>query len=260
RRETADSWTLDLEPADEGPGMSYLPGQFNMIYAFGVGEAPISISGDPSEPGRLLHTVRTVGTVTRALRRLRPGDHVGVRGPFGTAWPVQQLHGHDVVVLAGGIGLAPLRPAILHLLARRAEYGHVAVLYGARSPRDILYPRDLRRWRGRFDVEVEVTVDRASHEWQGPVGVVTRLVERAPFDPSSTVALVCGPEAMIRFGVGALEARGVDASSLYVSLERNMKCAIGLCGHCQMGPVFVCRDGPVFPFGRVRPFFGLREV
>ncbi|MBI3932042.1 MAG: FAD/NAD(P)-binding protein [Acidobacteria bacterium] len=257
-RETADTFTLVLEPP--GGSLGFAPGQFDMLYAFGAGEVPISISGDPGVPEVLVHTIRAVGSVTRMMQRLRPGDRVGVRGPFGTSWPVDLAHGHDVVVIAGGIGLAPLRPALLHLLAHRGLYGRLVLLYGARTPKDILFPRDLREWRGRFDVAVEVTVDRASPDWQGAVGVVTRLVDRAPFDPGSTLGLVCGPEVMIRFAVAALERRGVPSSEIHVSLERNMKCAVGLCGHCQMGPVFVCRDGPVFPYERVRPFFGLREV
>ncbi len=207
-----------------------------------------------------MHTIRAVGCVTRALQRLGPGASVGLRGPYGTAWPVERALGHDLVIVAGGIGLAPLRPAVYHALAHRAQYGRVVVLYGARSPKDILYTRELREWRGRFDVEVEVTVDRASTEWQGAVGVVTRLVDRSPFDPGSAVAFLCGPEVMIRFGVMALSARGVPDANLFVSLERNMKCAVGLCGHCQMGPFFVCRDGPVFAYDRVRDLLRLAEV
>jgi NAD(P)H-flavin reductase len=257
-RETADTFTLVLDPPDGA--FTFAPGQFDMLSLPGVGEVPISISGDPARPETVVHTIRAVGCVTRALQRLGPGATVGLRGPFGTAWPVERALGHDLVIVAGGIGLAPLRPAVYHALAHRGQYGRVVVLYGARSPRDILYARELREWRGRFDVEVEVTVDRASTEWQGAVGVVTRLVDRSPFDPGSALAFLCGPEVMIRFGVMALSRRGVPDGNVFVSLERNMKCAVGLCGHCQVGPFFVCRDGPVFPYDRVRDLLRLAEV
>lgn len=259
QRDTADTFTLDLAPVD-GSNLQFRPGQFNMLYVFGIGEVPISISGDPSQPAILVHTIRAVGAVTRALQRLERGDVVGVRGPFGSAWPVEEAHGHDVVIAAGGIGLAPLRPALYHLLRHRGQYGRVALLYGARSPQDLLYARELRVWRSRFDVDVQVTVDRASGDWQGSVGVVTNLIGRSPFDPSATMAFVCGPEVMIRFAVLALQRRGVSDPSIFVSMERNMKCGVGLCGHCQFGPFFICKDGPVCRYDRIVPFFSLREV
>jgi NAD(P)H-flavin reductase len=259
-RETRDAFTLTLAPLCGERLRPFAPGQFNMLYVFGVGEVPISISGDPARPEVLVHTIRAVGATTRALQRLKRGNRVGVRGPFGSAWPVERAHGHDVVFVAGGIGLAPIRPAILHVLRQRALYGRVVILYGARTPRDMLYPRELSEWRGRFDVTVDVTVDRATVEWQGSVGVVTRLVERAGFDPTSAIAFICGPEVMMRYAAQALLRRGMEEPGLFVSLERNMKCALGVCGHCQFGPWFVCRDGPVFRYDRIRSFFGVREV
>jgi NAD(P)H-flavin reductase len=258
QRETADTFTLVLEPPEGG--FPFAPGQFDMLYAFGVGEVPISISGDPADRTALVHTVRAVGVVTRALQNLRRGDRVGVRGPYGQPWPVEQAHGHDLVIVAGGIGLAPLRPALHHVLHHRGQYGRVVLLYGARTPRELLYTRELRDWRGRFDLEVEVTVDRATAEWKGAVGVVTRLIGRSPFDPSSAMAFLCGPEVMMRFAIMELQRRGVADGAVFVSVERNMKCGVGLCGHCQLGPAFVCRDGPVFRYDRLLPFFGLREV
>ena len=182
-----------------------------MLYAFGVGEVPISVSGDPSNGGPLLHTVRAVGSVTEAICRCDPGDQLGVRGPYGSSWPVDEAAGGDVVIVAGGIGLAPLRPVVHHLLAHRERYGRVVVLYGGRSPEELLYTAELERWRGRFDVEVEVTVDSAGGDWSGDVGVVTRLIDRAEFDPPRAVAMVCGPEVMMRFAVGRLRERGVAA-------------------------------------------------
>jgi NAD(P)H-flavin reductase len=261
QRETGDTFTLVLEPPQGVSGVfPFSPGQFNMLYVFGVGEVPISISGDPARPEALVHTIRAVGAVTRAMQRLSRGDVVGVRGPFGAPWPVDQAHGQDVVLVAGGIGLAPLRPALYHVLLHRGQYGRVVLLYGARTPRDILFARELKEWRGRFDMEVEVTVDRATIEWQGSVGVVTKLVDRAPFDPASTMAFLCGPEIMMRFAVLALQRRGVDDQGVFVSMERNMKCGVGLCGHCQLGPVFVCRDGPVFRYDQIASLFAQREV
>ncbi len=260
REETADTFTLELAPP---PGLAvpaFGPGQFNMLYAFGVGEAPISISGNPAHPQKLIHTIREVGPVTRALRRLKPGDLVGVRGPFGSSWPVEASEGHDVVVVAGGIGLAPLRPAMHALIENRNKFGRVVLFYGTRSPADILYLKDVEKWRGRLDMSVHVTVDRAMGSWWGSVGVVTTLLGRGRYDPKNTIAMVCGPEIMMSFTVRELERRGVALDNIYISMERNMKCAVGFCGHCQFGPTFICKDGPIFAFNRIKPFFELREV
>ena len=240
-------------------GFAFRPGQFNMLYVHGVGEVPISISGDPTVPGELVHTVRAVGTVTRAMEPLEAGGMLGVRGPYGSAWPIEEMRGRDVVFVAGGLGLAPLRPAILGVLAQREHYGAVTLLYGARSPTELLFHHDLTRWRGRFDLRVEAIVDRAGRDWRGPVGVVTKLVSDAAIDPEDAV-LVCGPEAMMRFVVGELRRREIPDSSIWVSLERSMKCGVGLCGHCQVGGTFVCKDGPVYRFARVAPLFVAREL
>ncbi|TVR99999.1 MAG: Ni/Fe hydrogenase subunit gamma [Rhodospirillales bacterium] len=258
-RDVSDTFTLELRPL-EGPPLAFQPGQFTMLYLFGVGEVAISVSGDPDRPERLVQTIRAVGPVTRAMTALKPGAVVGVRGPFGRPWPCAEIEGRDVVVVAGGVGLAPLRPAILHVLARRGQYGKVALLCGARTPKDILFRRDLRRWGGRLDTSVAVTVDRASAGWHGQVGVVTKLIGHAPFDPEEAAALVCGPEIMIRYTVQALNDRGVSLDRIYVSMERNMKCAVGFCGHCQFGGSFVCRDGPVFRFDRIADRFAVREL
>ena len=251
RRETHDTFTVELRPEANAMRPSFRPGQFNMVYVFGVGEIPISISGDPASPGTLVHTTRAVGAVTNAMSRLRAGDALGVRGPFGVPWPVELARGHDVVIVAGGIGLAPLRPVLYWVMTHRNEYGNVVLLYGTRTPQDILYRRELERWRARFDLEVHVTVDRGSPAWHGSVGVVTSLIPKAPFNPHDAMAMICGPEVMIRFTALELQRRGVPLSGIYVSMERNMKCAVGFCGHCQFGPYFVCKDGPVFAYDRV---------
>ena len=260
RQETPDTFTLELEPENSTRALEFAPGQFNMLYAFGVGEVPISISGDPAKPSVLVHTTREVGMVTRAMRCLKPGDALGVRGPYGSGWPVAQARGSDLVIVAGGIGLAPLRPALYQVLAAHKYYGRVVLLYGTRTPADILFRRELQQWHSRFDLEVHVTVDRAMGNWRGNVGVVTSLIARAPFDPHSAVAMVCGPEIMMRLTVQELERRGVALENIYLSMERNMKCAVGFCGHCQFGPTFICKDGPVFRYDRIQSLFAVREI
>jgi NAD(P)H-flavin reductase len=260
KRETSDTYTLDLTRADGAAHFTFAPGQFNMLYAFGAGEVPISISGDPARPATLVHTVRDVGNVTRAICRLKRGEALGVRGPFGVPWPVDRVAGEDVLIIAGGLGLAPLRPALYHLLQHRGEFGNIEVIYGARTPQDMLYPKELEHWRGRFDLRVHVTVDSATDAWRSNVGVVTKIIGRARFDPPSTVALICGPGVMMRFTVLELMNHGLKPEQIYVSMERNMKCGIGLCGHCQWGPFFVCKDGPVYRFDRIKDWFDRREV
>jgi NAD(P)H-flavin reductase len=259
-RETGDTFTLTLEPPKGAPPFAFAPGQFNMLYVFGVGEIPISISGDADKPETLVHTVRAVGAVSRAVCGLKKGEALGVRGPFGVPWPVTAAPGWDVLVIAGGLGLAPVRPAVYHLLARRPQYGNLELIYGARTPEDLVFRRELERWRGRFDFRVHVTVDTAKGDWRGSVGVVPNLISRTRFDPAQTMALICGPGVMMRFTVQELLNRGVKMENIYVSMERNMKCGLGLCGHCQLGPFFVCKDGPVFSYDRVREWFLLREV
>jgi NAD(P)H-flavin reductase len=259
RREGPEVWTLDIEP-EEAHGTVFAPGQFNMLTVFGVGEVPISFSGDPTNPGLFMHTIRAVGPVSTALTRLGPGDVVGLRGPFGMGWPMAETVGRDVVVVAGGLGLAPLRPALCRLLAERNRYGKIVLLYGTRSPGEILFRREIEAWRRRLDIDIEVTVDHAVGDWHGHVGVVTTLIPRAAFDPLHAISLVCGPEVMMRFAIAALRDAGVAAEAIHLSMERNMKCAIGLCGHCQFGPVFVCRDGPVFRYDRVSSLLGRKEI
>ena len=251
RRETHDTWTLSLEPEGHGIG-PFAPGQFSMLYAFGAGEAPISVSGDLTRPGPLVHTVRAVGAVTRAICALEPGGLLGVRGPYGTSWPIEGAEGRDIVVVAGGIGLAPLRPVIYHVLAHRERYRRLVIAYGGRSPAELLYTEELERWRGRFDVELDVTVDAAGADWRGRVGVVPTLVPRAQLEAARTTAFVCGPEVMLRFTAAALRDAGLPDEAIHVSLERSMKCAVGHCGHCQLREFFVCKEGPVFSYDRVR--------
>jgi NAD(P)H-flavin reductase len=259
RRETRDIVTLELAPVS-GQRPAFQPGQFNMLYVFGIGEVAVSVSGDPAAGGGYVHTVRDVGAVSGAIAKLAAGAMLGVRGPYGAPWPVEAAERSDVVFVAGGLGLAPLRPAIYHVLGRRERYGRVALLYGTRSPPDILFRQELERWRRRLDVEVLVTVDRADTDWRGDVGVVPKLVARAGFDPDHAVGMVCGPEVMMRYTADALHAAGVAADRIWLSMERNMKCAIGLCGHCQFGPDFVCKDGPVMRYDRIANILTVREI
>jgi NAD(P)H-flavin reductase len=254
--ETGDTFTLTLDPPDGA--FPFAPGQFNMLYRFGVGEVPLSISGDPARPDRLVHTIRAVGGVTRPLSTVEPGEYLGVRGPYGVGWPMAKAEGGDLLIVTGGVGLAPLRPVIYHLLANRERYGKVTLLYGARTAADLLFTDELARWGETIDVAL--TVDTAVGPWRGNVGVVTKLIPGARFDPADATAFVCGPEVMIRFTIRDLLEAGVAADRLFVSLERNMKCGVGLCGRCQCGPLFVCKDGPVFGWPTVARLFTLPEV
>ena len=255
RRETYDTWTLELLPV-RGDALDPSPGQFTMIYAFGVGEVPISVSGQPG--GALVHTVRAVGPVTEAICSAEPGATLGIRGPLGNSWPIEAAAGSDVVVVAGGIGLAPLRPVLYRALANREAYGRIVLLYGSRTPADLLYTDELETWRGTIDVDA--TVDAADETWSGKVGVVPKLIAGAEFDPASAHAFVCGPEIMMRFAAQALEGRGVPSEKIHVSLERNMRCGVGHCGHCQLGPTLICLDGPVYTYGDIEPLLAVRNL
>jgi NAD(P)H-flavin reductase len=259
-KETHDTFTLTLESKNGNGNPSFAPGQFSMLYVFGIGELPISISGDPEEPGRLVYTVRSVGKATHALVTRTQGDMLGVRGPFGTSWPMTEARGKDIVVVAGGIGLAPLRPAIYHILRHRGDYRRLIVLYGARSPRDMLFRKQLAAWTYLPDTQILTTVDYGGLSWRGYVGVVTTLFRYVRLQPDRTVAMICGPEIMMRYVTRELESRGIGASQTYVSMERNMKCAVGFCGHCQLGPYFICKDGPVFPLNQMQPWIGKYEL
>lgn len=259
RQDTDDTWTLWLD-AEDGVPLPFGAGQFTMLQVFGAGEVPISISGDPSTLDLLQHTIRDVGGATRALVAAQPGQTLGVRGPFGHGWDVADGAGGDVVLLAGGIGLAPLRPALLEVLARREDYRKVILLYGARRPEELLYEPELEAWRDRLDLDVAVTVDNADPSWRGQVGLVTQLIPRVQFDPEHTLALVCGPDLMMRYGAGSLREIGVPADRVRLSMERNMKCGVGLCGHCQLREFFLCVDGPVLPLSRLEPLITTREL
>lgn len=254
RRETADTVTITVE-CDR----PFRPGQFDMLTAFGVGESAISHSGHPMIPGIHEHTIRSVGAITRALTSLAPGDTIGMRGPYGTGWPMDEMRGRDVVIIAGGIGLAPLRPLVLAVESDPGAYRRVALLVGARTPAEIPFRSDLDRWKASSAIDLFVTVDRADPGWDGPVGVVTRLLGPAEIDPGA-IAVLCGPEVMMRFAATDLMTLGLDPEQIYVSMERNMECGIGLCGHCQVGPDFLCWKGPVIPWSHAADLMKVPEL
>jgi NAD(P)H-flavin reductase len=238
----------------------FQPGQFNMLYLPGVGEAAISLSAADERRGTWDHTIRTAGNVTRTLAALGVGGVLGLRGPYGSTWPLEECAGADVVFVAGGIGLAPLRPAIYAYLESRKRFGRGTLLYGSRAPDMLLYTRQYEAWTDR-GLDVSVTVDRFQPGWSGNVGVVTLLVDRLrPFVPRNSVMFLCGPEVMMRYTVRSALARGLRKDQIWVSLERNMQCAVGLCGHCQLGPAFVCKDGPIFRYDKIEPFFDVEGL
>jgi NAD(P)H-flavin reductase len=239
-------------------GYHFKAGQFNMVLVPGLGEAAISISSDIEEAGRIGHTIRSVGNVTSTISRMNVGDVLGIRGPFGSWWPVEEWTGKDIVIAAGGIGLPPMRPVLYYVMKHRHEFGKVIVLYGARTPNDLQFSREYKSWQEK-DIELQVTVDRGDDSWQGRVGVVPILFYNTRVDPRNTVILTCGPEIMIRFVIFEALARRVPPERIYVSLERNMKCGLGSCGHCQLGPFFVCKDGPIFSFDKLQPYVNVEE-
>lgn len=253
-RETRDTYTLTAIPVDSATLPSFRPGQFSMVSAHGVGEVPLSISGDAGIPDRLTYTIRAIGKATEALVKHKAGDYIGIRSSFGTAWPLEAARERDVLLVAGGIGLAPLRPVICHIASHRSDYGRLFVLYGARSPKELLFRTQLAAWDALPDTQVLTTVDCADPKWRGHVGVVTMLLDFVQLRQERIIAMICGPEIMMRFTVQALRAKNVDVRQIYLSMERNMKCAIGLCGLCQMGPFFICKDGPVFDYAQVQRF------
>ncbi|MBK9307027.1 MAG: FAD/NAD(P)-binding protein [Nitrospira sp.] len=261
-RESDDINTYRLQLVDEGTRrlFRFQAGQFNMVYQFGVGEVAISIVSDPDAPELLDHTIRAVGRTTKAIAALQPGDTLGIRGPFGEGWPLEEAKGRNVVIVTGGLGCAPVVGAIEYIFRRREEYGSVKILHGVKTPHDLLYRERFDHWRRAPDTEVLLTSDQPGKTWSYHIGVVTELFEGVTIDPAKSIVLMCGPEIMMRLGVPILMRRGIPATAVYVSLERHMECGIGLCGHCQMGPYFLCKDGPVMRYDRVEPWLGRTGV
>jgi NAD(P)H-flavin reductase len=238
----------------EGRDLGHVPGQFVEVSLFGIGEAPISVCSSPLRAGSFEMVVRRVGNVTDAMHRLHAGDKAGIRGPFGKGFPVEELEGKDIVFVAAGLGLPPLRSLITTVLdpSRRDRYGRVIVLYGVKSPSELMFDEDRAAWQKRDGAECLVTVDRPAPGWTGHVGVITTLLPDLQLEPGRTVAAVCGPPVVYKFAILALRSKGLRDDQIYVSLERRMKCGVGKCGHCQINGVYVCQEGPVFNYARIR--------
>ncbi len=234
----------------------FAPGQFNMLYAYGVGEVPISIFSDPSEPTRLEHTIRTAGRVTGVMTRWKVGDIVGVRGPYGNGWPMEAARERDVVIVTGGLGCAPVGGVINYIFRRRDQYGTLHIFHGVKTPNDLLYRERFDAWRLHPRTKVYLTADQPDKSWHYRVGVVTNLFDDVVIDPSAIV-MMCGPEVMMQHAVRTLRQKGIREDMMYLSMERHMQCAVGLCGHCQLGPQFVCKEGPVFPYTVVKRRLGV---
>ncbi len=248
-------FTIELP---QGKSLNHRPGQFLEISALGVGEAPISISSSPSRSNGFVELcVRKVGDVTSALHRLRPGDKVGIRGPFGRGFPIENFRGKDILFAPGGLGLAPLRSVINQVLDERAHFGRVIILYGARTPTELLFKDELRQWEARRDVELHLTVDRGDEHWKGHIGVITTLFKDITVYPRNTVAVTIGPPVMYRFVLMELLGTGISEGNIWLSLERRMKCGIGKCGHCQINNVYTCQSGPSFSYKEIK---GLEEA
>jgi sulfhydrogenase subunit gamma (sulfur reductase) len=260
--ESRTIFTLRMEFADSHAQevFSFDPGQFNMLYLHGVGEIPISIVSDPEDDHFFDHTIRSVGRVTRGMERLQVGDSLGVRGPFGRGWPMDQASGRDLLLITGGLGCAPLVSVVNYLLRRREEYGRIVLLQGVRHADDLIWRERYDRWSREKDTEVLLAADVITEHWRGHQGNVVALLEHVEIDPANTLVMLCGPEVMMQAAIGHLLERGFSDRQLWLSMERNMQCGIGQCGHCQLGPRFVCRDGPVFCYSEVCDLLGVKGV
>jgi len=259
-QESDTIFTLRLRFTDPAVQAAYRfqPGQFNMVYLYGVGEVPISIVSDPLDEHLLDHTIRRVGRVTEGLAQLKAGDRIGIRGPYGRGWPLQQVEGRDVAVITGGLGCAPVVSVINYVMRRRESYGKLTIIQGVKHSRDLIYRDRYQAWSEAPDTQVLIAASSSDALWPWHAGPVTDLFAQAQFDPDNTTAMMCGPEGMMIAGAGLLAQRGLAEDAIYLSMERNMQCAVGLCGHCQYGGRFICKDGPIFSYPEVKPLLGVR--
>ena len=249
------TFRLVLENENDRSSWSHVPGQFAMLSLAGKGEIPIGIASSPHEKGHLLFTVNRAGTVTTALHQMEKGERIGVRGPLGRPFPVDDaLLGKDIVIISGGFAFTTLRATLLYMLSRRDDYGKITVVYGARTPGLLLYKDELKELSERDDLDLHLTVDREAEGWSGLVGFVPSIVEQVSPSPENAVALICGPPIMIKFTMPPLEKGGWQDDQVYLSLENHMKCGLGVCGHCNSGPVYVCKNGPVFTRAELKSF------
>jgi sulfite reductase subunit B len=235
-----------------GRELGHQPGQFVEVSLFGIGEAPISVSSSPTKKGSFELAVRSVGNVTKALHQMNPGAPLGIRGPFGKGFPVEEIKGKDILFVAGGIGLVPLRSLINYVLDKRSDFGRVIVFFGAKTPAEQLFLDELAKWRTSKEMEYLETVDRSEGSWKGNVGVITTLFPKVTLDPKKTVAVIVGPPIMYRFAILEAQVKGIPDDQIIVSLERRMKCGVGKCGHCQINDIYVCQEGPVFNYARIK--------
>jgi len=249
---------LQYEETSMQEAFEFKPGQFNMVTLFGVGEIPISIVNDPLDSHFFDHTIRVVGRVSEGMSKLQPGDRVGIRGPFGRGWPLERIKGKDVLLITGGLGCAPLVSVIRYLLRRREEYGHIHILQGVKHANDLIWRDQYNEWSRLRDVRILLAADTVTKGWSGQQGMVTELIDHLSLRPQRTVVLLCGPELMMLAAIANLREKGIQDGSIWFSMERNMQCGIGQCGHCQIGPKFVCQDGPVFCYSELADFFGAR--
>lgn len=260
KKETRDTSTyaLRINSKEIQKIYRFRPGQFNMLYIPGVGESPISISSAPSDK-EITHTIRVAGDVTTSISKLKAGDRIFMRGPFGSSWPIEEIEDSFLIVIAGGLGIAPLRSILRDIIKRRSKKKGF-ILYGAKTPKDIIFRDEFPRYKDCFDVFL--TVDKADPEeyWRGYIGRVTDLFDKLTFDPLNTVVFICGPEVMMQSCIKELIVRGVAGEKIFLSMERNMNCGVGICGHCMFGPKFICKDGPVFRFSDIEEFLGIKEI
>lgn len=259
KQESPGIFSLNLRIADDtvAAAFHYVPGQFNMLYLYGIGEVPISIVNEAQHGTELVHTVRALGRVTRGLAQLQVGDCIGLRGPYGRGWPIEAARGKDVLVITGGLGCAPVVAVIHHMLRYRNQYGHLTIIQGVRHSDDLIWREHYDSWAAKTDTTVLLVADKAGPGWPGHVGLVTEFLDMN-FNPRRTMAMLCGPELMMRASAEQLTARGLPEEALYLSMERNMQCAVAQCGHCQFGSRFICRDGPVFAYPDVKGLLGVR--
>lgn len=254
-QESPSIFTLQLRLNDAAAQAAYrfAPGQFNMLYLYGVGEVAISIMSDPAERDTIGHTIRALGRVTQGLAKLQPGDQVGLRGPFGRGWPLREMSGNDIVLVTGGLGCAPVVSVIHYVLKRRERFGKLIIIQGVKHAEDLIWREQYDRWAAMPNTQVLVAASHGAALWPWHVGRVTELFSLARFRPDRAAAMMCGPEGMMQAASESLLQRGMPESRLFLSMERNMQCAVGRCGHCQLGGSFVCRDGPVYSWNQVKP-------
>ena len=258
RQESSTIFTLQTRFVEQDSlphPVEFYPGQFNMLYLYGVGEVAISIASDPADKSHLSHTIRAVGRVTKAMQALQPGEQIGIRGPYGQGWPLKRAEGKDIVIITGGLGCAPTVSVINYILARRQQYGTVTILQGVKHSEDFIFRKQYALWQKAPNTEVHIAADQAGPKWPWLIGYVTEMIGSLSMNPDKTIVMMCGPEMMMRAAIGALLKKGISEAAIYLSMERNMACGVGHCGHCQYGGLFVCKDGPVFAYPIIKALF-----